>query len=248
MQPAAKDLWLIVMHEGHGNGEAGPIVDTILIDSAYILAGDSKFRLGSRRDKGQAPTLSFTYDHAGTLVFLHLDGDFSYSRTGYYPESNSLELYLDLKSATMLAGVLGNIVPATAGPGVSPEIPVWKHTPESPLPMIVEEYTVQAKAITVAHPMNLALKPRTIDGFTTYVALTRPRLASGEVADITFRLKFWLTERSIPELELLQRCFRHGLDNRTQPMHVAFMFAREELAALQRQLEVLRERYLQETA
>ncbi len=223
-------------------------MDTILINAAYLLAGDSKFRLSSCTDKGQAPTLSFTYNQASSLVFLHLDGGFTYSRTGYYPESNSLELFMDLHSATMLCGVLKNIVEHTPDPGTSPEIPQWKHTPGSPLPVIVEEYTVQTQAITIGHPLDLKLKPRTPEGFTVYTALTHPRRPNGEVAGLAFRLKFWLTERSIPELELLQRAFRHSYDSRTQPVHATFTFSAGQLSLLQRQLEVLEDRYEREVA
>lgn len=218
-------------------------MDTILIAAAYIFAGDSKYRLSSKKKKGQAPTLSFTYNQASDLAFLHLDGEFTYSRTGYYPESNSLELYLDPKSAWMLCGVLKNIVVHTQHPGESPEETPRRHTPESPMPEIIEEYTVQSKAITISHPMNLYFSPRTMDGFTTYVALTLPPTVGDKEPNPYFRLKFWLTERSVPELNLLQRRFRERYDTRTQPMHVTFSFGGAELSLLQRQLEVLGVRY-----
>lgn len=122
-------------------------LDTALISAACLLAGGSKYRLGSCRDKAQAPTLSFTYNRAGSLVFLHLDGEFTYSRAGYHPESNSLELYLDLHSASMLRGMMSNIVAPAASPGPSPQLPPWKHGPGCSLPVIVEEYAARSREI-----------------------------------------------------------------------------------------------------
>lgn len=219
-------------------------MDIIQIDAAYVFAGDSKFRLGSRKDKGQAPILSFTQNPASDLAFMHLDGEFSYSRTGYYPEANSLELFLGARGAKMLCALLKNVVAHTAHPGESPQVPPWPHGPESPRPVIVEEYMVKTKAIVVTHPLDLVLRPRTADGFATFVALTRPRREGDE--DIGIRLKFWLTERSIPALNLLQRRFRQDYGHRVQPMHVTFSFNGDELSLLQRQLEVLQERHGQE--
>lgn len=236
-------------HRVTPNGQGGEsAMDTVLISAAYLLAGDGKYRLSSCRDKAQAPTLSFTYNKASNLIFLHLDGEFTHSRTGYHPDSNSLELYLDLHSASMLRGVLGNIVASAANPGQSPQLPPWKHGPGCSLPIIVEEYAALARAITITHPLNLVLRPRIPEGFTLYTALTHPRLASGEIAGLAFRLKFWLTEKSIPELELLRKSFCHDYTTRTQPLHATFTFSAEELSLLQCQLGALEERYIRETA
>lgn len=223
-------------------------MDTILIDAAYILAGDSKFRLSGRKDKGQSVALSFTSNQDSDLAFLHLDGDFSYSRTGYYPESNSFELYLGATSAAKLCGMLKNVVAHTNNPGESPELPEWKHGSDASGPEIIEEYSIQARSITMAHPVNLSFKPRTLAGFTTYVALTRPYERLEGMGDLVFRLKFWLTERSVPELELLQRAFRQDYGKRTQLVHVTITFSGSELSLLQRQLEVLGDCYMGEMA
>lgn len=222
-------------------------MDTILIDAAYILAGDSKFRLSCRQDRGQSPTLSFTYNHASHLVFLHIDGDFSYGHTGFYPESNSIELYFDLHSAWQLWGVLKNIVERVSDPGEQPEIPIWKHTLDSEMPVIIEEYTIQAKGITIMNPLNLSFKPRTAEGFTTYVALTRAGITHDDFDPISFRLKFWLTEKAIPELDLLQRYYKHDNVRRTQPVYTTVTFDAEQLSLLRCQLDVLKNRYILET-
>ncbi len=189
--------------------------------------------------------LSFTYNPGSNLTFLHLDGGFSYGRTGYYPESNSIELYLSPRSAGLLRGTLKNVVLPTIHPGEKPEVPDWVHDTGSHAPVVIEEYSIQTKAIAIGHPGNLTLRPRSTDGFTTFVALTHPRRASEGMNEVEFRLRFWLTERSIPTLDLLQKEFRRNYEKRNQSMHITFTIDSGELALLVRQFELLRELYLE---
>lgn len=223
-------------------------MDTYRIPSAYVLAGDSKYRLSSREEKGQSPTISFVYFQPDDQIFLHLDGEFSHSRTGYYLRSNSIELFLDLHRAQQLNGLLKNIVAPTEDPGPQPATPTWNREADSLPPAIIEEYTTRCRAITIDQPLGLILKPRTREGFTLYTSLARPRNSKGEMLDYAFRLKFWLTERAIPTLQLLQNAFTHSFSTRTQQMHIVFTFDPPMLSLLQRQLEVLIEHYPQENA
>lgn len=218
-------------------------VDTFLINDAFVLAGDSKYRLSSRRDRNQAPTLSFTHNPASNQIFMHLDGDFTYSRAGYYPESNSIELYLNMKELTYFYGNLRTVVRRKDNVDMGPELKPWKHENDVPQPTVLEEYRIQSSAIMINHPIGLVFKPRTSSGFSTYVSIVRGNEYGNTDAEPTFRIKFWLTEKSIPELDLLHRYFRQDMIKRTQPMSFTFNLDKDELSILLHQLEALKKRY-----
>lgn len=222
-------------------------MDVYKIPAAYVLAGDSKYRLSSREEKGQSPTISSVYFQSDDQIFLHLDGEFNYSHTGYYLRANSIELFLDLHRAQQLSGLLKNVVSHTEDPGQQPLTPTWNREADSLPPVIIEEYSTRCKAITIDQPLGLRLRPRTPEGFTVYTSLARPLNPQGEMMDYAFRLKFWLTERSIPIIQLLQKAFNHSYNTRTQPMHIVFAFDPPMLSRLQRQLEILIEHYPHES-
>lgn len=218
-------------------------MDTFIIPAAYVLAGDSKYRLSSREEKGQSPTLSAVYYQSDDQTFLHLDGEFNYSHAGYYVRSNSIEIFLDLHRAQQLSGLLKNVVEHTEDPGPQPAIPTWNREADSLPPVIIEEYQTRCKAISIDQPLGIRLRPRVRDGFTLYTSLARPLDSKGEMLDYTIRLKFWLTERSIPMIQMLKNAFTHSFNTRTQQMHIVFAFEPPMLSLLQRQLEVLIEHY-----
>lgn len=221
-------------------------MDTIQIDAAYVLAGDSKFRLSCRSDRGQAPTLSFTYNRASNLVFLHVDGNFLYGLTGFYPEANCIELYLDLHSVWMLWGNLKNIVDEKGDAGEQPGIQGGKHPSASHVSSIIQEYMVKTEAISIMSPLKVNFKPRSPEGFKTYVALIDEGIPHDSSDPLLFRIKFWLTERAIPDLDYLQRYFLHENGRRTQPVYLTITFQAKELADLRCQLELLKNRYVRE--